>query len=430
MVITENDKIMAYINDVCSQIKFREVHNEIKIELISHFQEIVEGYLLDGFSENEVVSKAINQMGSAEIVGKQLNKVHKPKPEWSILSISLIFVSLGLLAMHFIEKQGLFTATPIPIFTRSLIFIIIGAVIGTGLYFFDYRKLEPYSKHIYLVSVLTLVIVIILGQRFNDNLYLRIGPLYLNIVDISPLLLSIALSGIFNNWDWNKPKKLFQGLLLCVVPLILILVIGSMSNSIIYSITCIILMIVSGARYRNSLVYIGIVSGMMIMLSIISTPYRLFINPEKEFLGSGWTIQLSKLISNSGLYGHGFTQKLKNIPYLHTDFMFSYITVTFGWIVGSVLAALVVIYIIRISSIISVVKNNYARLLISGFVTIFALQFLWNIFMNLGLAPISGVGLPFMSFGGTPLIFNAAILGIISSIYRRRYVSKTVINNS
>lgn len=435
MVVNQNTEILAYINDVCSQIKFREIHQEIKLELKNHLQEIVEEYISQGLSENEAVNKAIAQMGSADIVGKQLNKVHKPKPEWSILTLSLIFVSLGLLAMYFMEKQGLFTSTHIPLFTRSLVYTIIGAVIVTGLYLFDYRKLEPYSKYMYIGTVLILVMLILTGQRINGKLYFSMGPIYIDIVEISPLLFSIALAGLLNKWNWNEPKKLLQGMLLCLVPLVLILASHSFSAGVIYSITCITLMIVSGARHRNLLLLIGSVL-CVIIAPIISTPYKLqrfiaFFNHYKESLdGSGWiNIQLSKLINSSGFYGQGFTLNTKFMPDIHTDFIFTYITFTFGWVAGGVLSALVVMFIIRMSCMATVVKNDYAKLLISGFVTIFAVQFLWNILMNLGLAPVVGVGLPFVSFGGSQLIFNAAALGIILSIYRRRNISKTLINS-
>jgi len=72
--------------------------------------------------------------------------------------------------------------------------------------------------------------------------------------------------------------------------------------------------------------------------------------------------------------------------------------------------------------IIMVVKDNYAKRLLIGFVSIFVAQFLWNISMNLGLAPISGVGLLFISFGGSQMIFSAAVLGIMLSVYKLRNI--------
>lgn len=434
MVKADNARILAYINDVCEQIKFREVHQEVKLELKTHLQDIVEENLSKGFSEDEAVNQAITQMGSANIVGKQLDKIHKPKPEWSIIALSLLFASLGLLAMYFIEKQSLYTSASISIFAKSLVTTIIGVVIAAGLYLYDYRKLESYSRHIYLGTVLALLTVVVFGQSFNGKSYLNVGPIYFDLAEISPLLFSMALAGILSRWDWSGPKKLLQGLLLCLLPLVLILAVPSFSAGVIYSITCITLMTVSGAGRKYSLLLTGLVSA-IIMLPIISTPYVLqrlisFIHPEKDPSGSGWlNMQLSQLISDTGLFGQGLTQNPKSIPDLHTDFIFSYITFSFGWIAGGILAALVVVFIIRMTRIATAVKDHYARLLISGFAAIFAVQFLWNIFMNLGFAPLSGVGLPFISYGGSQLVFNAAAIGVISSIYRRRNISKALINS-
>ncbi|GBF34223.1 cell division protein FtsW [Desulfocucumis palustris] len=435
MVIKQNDRILAYINDVCSQIKFREVHKEIQLELKSHLQEIVEEYLSEGFSEDEAVGKAIAQMGSAEIVGRQLDKVHKPKPEWTVLTLSLLFAGLGLLSIYFMEKQGLFASASasIPMFTRSIAVIIIGAVVVTGLYLFDYRKLEPFSKHIYLGTVFALTVLLFVGQPVIGKPYFSVGFFSFDMAGISTILFSIALAGILNKWDWNNSEKLAQLALLCLVPLILILASHSLATGVIYCITCIALVIVSGAGPRDFLILTGLVSG-MILLPIINDPYRLnrltaFIHPEKDLSGMGWLgAQLSKLIDNSGLYGQGLALKPEYVPGLHTDFIFSYITFAFGWIAGGVLAVLVAVFIIRIMLIATAVKSSYARLLVTGFVAIFAVQFLWNILMNLGFAPLIGVGLPFVSYGGSQLIFNAAALGIIFSVYRRRNLSGPLID--
>lgn len=75
----QTTRILAYVDDVCSQIKFREIHQEIKLELKAHIEDIVEEYVSKGLSKNEAVNKAINQMGSADVVGKQLNRIHKPR---------------------------------------------------------------------------------------------------------------------------------------------------------------------------------------------------------------------------------------------------------------------------------------------------------------------------------------------------------------
>lgn len=413
MDATQLNRIEEYCERVCSQVKFREVHQEIDRELKSHLFEIVEEYLAEGFSENEALDKAITQMGSADLVGRQLNEVHNPKQEWSILVLSLLLIGFSLFTMYFIDKQEILTIATIPIFTRSLVFTIIGAVVATGLYLLDYRKLKPFSKYLYLGTALVLVIVFAFGQGVNGKFYLGLGPISFDIIEASPLLFTIALAGIIKKWDWKQPKKLVQNVLLCVIPLVLILESGSFSASVIYAITCIALMIVNGIRPQNFIFLFGLLSGIIMLLIRVS----------QGPLNSGWlSLQLNELIKSTGLYGQGLTIKPSLMPELHTDFVFTYITSNFGWIAAGTLVALTVALIIRMARIIPVVKDDYAKMLSTGFVTIFSVQFLWNILINFGFAPISEVGMRLISFGGSQLIISVATIGIILSIYKLKSV--------
>jgi len=280
-------------------------------------------------------------------------------------------------------------------------------------------------------TLLILIFTILWGNQVNGSRsWLALGPFNINFVAISPLLFIVAMSGIINKWDWDNNLKCLQGLVLFIVPLILILKAPSISTGSIYSIASIVIMIVSGAKFKKLLLIFGSFMTLLI-LSIVTEPDRLkriltFLNPAADPLGSGYlNIQLNKIISNSGLLGQGLTFNPHVLPELHTDFIFAFITYTFGWIASILLITFIVMFLIRIANIARQVKFNYAKLLISGFVSILAIQFLWNIAMNLGLAPIIGLGLPFISYSGSQLIINAATVGIISSIYRRKNISQS-----
>lgn len=430
MDLNLNKKIQDYISDVCLQVRFRDVHQDVKLELEAHIQEIAEEHIALGFSQMEAIDKAIAQMGDADIIGKQLNEVHKPKPEWSVLLFSFLFINIGLITMYFIQKQDLLRYD-IQIFEKSLFFSLMSLIFIVGLYFFDYRKLERYSKHIYLGTLLILIFTILWGNQVNGSrCWLSLGPFNVNFVAISPLLFIVALAGIFNKWDWNSTLKLLQGLALSIVPLILILRAPSFSTGGIYAIACMVLMIISGAKFKRIILISGSFISIL-LLPLITETYRLqrlvdFLNSAGDPQGGGYlNIQLSKVLSYSGLLGQGLTFDSRILPEIHTDFIFAFITYTFGWIASILLITFVVVFLVRIAFIARQVKINYAKLLISGFVSILAVQFLWNIFMNLGLLPISGVGLPFISYSGSQLIINAATVGIISSIYRRKNVSES-----
>lgn len=428
MGVDSNQKIVNYILAVCSRVKFRDIHQDVKLELAVHIEEIVGEYVTQGFSEEEAIDKALAQMGDADLIGRQLNKVHKPKPEWSVLLISVLFISIGLLAIYFIQKQSLLTYDA-RLFERSVFFSFVSVIATVGLYFFDYRKLERYSKLIYLGTLFILIITVLWGNLANGSrCWLDLGPFNVNFVTISPVLFIAALAGIFTKWDWNKPFKLVQAIALFAVPLFLILLAPSISTGAIFIFTCMVLMIFSGAKMKQVIVTAGSFMALLI-LPIIIKPYLIerlvvFLNPMPDPLGNGYlNIQLSKVISLSGFLGQGLTFTPQVLPEIHTDFIFAFITYTFGWIASLLLIALMVAFLVRIALIAGQIKVHYGKLLISGFVSILAIQFLWNILMNLGLAPISGVRLPFISYGGSQLVINAATVGIISSIYRRRNVS-------
>jgi len=426
-MLKDNEKVQSYLNSVCSEIRLREAHEEIRLELLCHIQEVVEEYISQGLSKDDAVNKAIAVMGDSSIVGQQLDEVHKPKPEWSVLILSSLFVSLGLMVMYFMDRQGL---SGFSLFERTLSYTILGTVIVVGIYFFDYRKLENYSKHIYIGATLLLLFTFFTNPLINGNRWFIIGGISLDVVSIMPVIFVIALAGLLNNRNWRDYKKFIHGILLCAIPLVLIVFNGSsLVSAAIYSLACIVLLIVSGVGYR---VTIFLFSAMIaiIALPIINNPYMFqrlfaFINPHADPHGSGYlNIQLSNLIDSAGFYGQGFTLEPRIIPELHTDFIFAYMTFTFGWIVAIVIVAMIVAFLVRIARIATIVKYSYAKLLVSGFIAIFSMQFLWYISMNLGLAPITDVSLPLISYGGSQLIINALAVGAILSIYRRRNLSK------
>lgn len=430
MDLSSNERVRSYIKRVCSQIKFRDIHHEIRLELETHIQEIAEEHLANGFSEDEAIEQAMKQMGDPDTVGEQLNKVHKPKPEWSILLISLLFLSFGPLTMYFVQQQELLIHHS-RLFEKSLFYSLIGIVLIPWFYLFDYRKLEKYSKHIYVVTLLILSYTVFWGYELNgSSCWLSLGPFMINFVSITPLLFTIAFAGIFAKWHWDSITRDFQALALFLAPLLLILSAPSLTAAVIYTAACIVLMTVSGGKLRSILFITSPVIFAVLLLAVLApqwlAKFFMFLNPAQDPLGAGYlNMQLSEVLSSSGYLGQGLSFAPGMLPDLHTDFIFAFITYTFGWTASILLIALIIVFLVRVALIAKQVKTSYAKLLISGIVGLLTLQFLWHIAMNLGIAPIAAVGLPFISYGGSQLVINAAAVGIILSIYRRKNISQT-----
>lgn len=152
---------------------------------------------------------------------------------------------------------------------------------------------------------------------------------------------------------------------------------------------------------------------------------RSFIDPSADPLGAGYnSIQAKVAIGSGGLFGKGFLHgnqtQLQFIPEQWTDFIFCVIGEEFGFFGSLIILALFVILFMRILKIATSTKDEFMGLVIAGIFTVYFTHFIINIGMTVGLMPVIGIPLPFVSYGGSSLINNMAMLGIIANVYRTR----------
>ena len=437
MGLDSNLKIAEFLNTVCKQIRCEEVHDDIKLELKNHIIELAEDDISSGISEGEAVNKALSNMGDAASIGKELNKCHKPKPEWGLMILTILFASVGLITNYLVEMSGIVTGEPsLVLFFRALGSSLIGTFLAVILYFFDYRKIKKYSKYIYMITLMLLIFTISNGQRVNGMAWLAIGPFGINFVSICPYLFAVALSGIFENWNWSSLKHNLYAILLILIPPFFILISKSVSSTVIYAAVILAIILVSRKNPKSKLMLSGLFVGsglVLLLFCILSEPYRMkrfliFIHPERDPLGSGYVnMQLNKVIQSAGMFGQGLKLKPKIVPAINSDFILSFIIYTFGWIAAILFIFSIACYIIRLIRAVIVIKSSYGKNLISSITAVITIQYLWNILMIFGLAPIAGISLPFISHGSAGLIVNIASLGLILSVYRRKDMEKAVL---
>ncbi|MFL0248411.1 FtsW/RodA/SpoVE family cell cycle protein [Candidatus Clostridium stratigraminis] len=433
MSLNNNPLIKNYISEVCSLIKCREAHEDIALELENHIIETAEAYIEAGNNEEEALQKSISNMGDALLVGRDLNKVHKQRPDWPIIAISLVFSIFGLVCLYLLQTNELLSSGYSAILGKSLIFSFIGIAISIGLYFFDYRKLNNYSKYLYYASIFILIYLIFVGSPVNGvKQYLSISSLSINISSIVLLLFLISLSGIFYKLNWEDKKNLLYAFALFIIPNFLFVLLPSLTTCIIYSTVFLMLILASGAKIKH---VVGVISPVIIIayLFIFKEPFRFhrilgLLNWKSDPQGIGYiNTQIDKLIYSSGIFGKGiFIQPVK-LPNYQTDLILTYIIYTFGWTAFAVIVTLILIFIIRIINSTSTVADGYGKLILYGLAALFSSQFVLSIFMTLGIIVITGVSMPFISYGGTALVINFMEIGIISSIYRRKNLTNKVL---
>ncbi|WP_077369388.1 FtsW/RodA/SpoVE family cell cycle protein [Anaerosalibacter sp. Marseille-P3206] len=412
MDLLDNQKVNIYMDTVCSCVKFREAHNEIRREIETHLIDTVEEHEKEGISREEAIDMTIKQMGDPLDLGRKLNEVHRPKPEWSVLTLVFIFLTIGM-AIIYTRNSGLFQ--------RSLFGVLAGIVVMVLLYFFNYQRFKPLSKYIYLATTILLLtdIRVIINSGFD-------------IAYIAPIVYALSLSGMFSDDEWKKRKGIIN-LAIFILPMAVLLYRNSWSSLVsvaMYFVVALVIATMSGIniKYILGVAVLTIATG---LYSIFNVDYRaqrilMFLNPEVDAQGAGYiNVQLKKILTSAGLFGNGFDidkDLTFTLPEMNTDFVFSYIVYTLGWIVGAIIISLIIVFFIRLIKTSKSIKNSYGRLIVASFTSIFIVQFSYNILMIFGLVPLAGFSLPFISYGSRLNIANMAMIGIISSVYRRKNI--------
>ena len=316
------------------------------------------------------------------------------------------------------------------LFNHSLLYSAIGTVGVVLLYFFDYRKLEKYSKYIFLGMCVLFILLFFIGHPINGSLIISIGAFTFDIMAISSYVFVISLAGIFNNYDWNKRINLIKAIGYLFIPIFLMLSSQGLAYCGIYFITFIVLALKSNMKKRYALYIIAfnIICSLFYFLSdsYLTERYLTFLHPFADPNGMGYLgVQMYNITHTSGILGHGFSanEDILKVPLISSDLVFSYIVHTFGWLGAAVIISIIISFIYRILHISKYVRDTYGKLLISGLISVFIVQFVSNILMNLNLFPIVGVALPFLSYGGSLGLVNMLSVGIIMSVYRRRSLS-------
>ena len=432
MEIETNTIIDEYIEKVCSLVKNKDVHCDIKLELKDHLETLKEEFASYGDSEEDAALKAVSHMGEATVIGKQLNKAHRPKLDLKLFVPVIAFSVLGLIVMYTVQANNDGVRK---IFEQSLIFYVIGISIMIGLYLFDYRKLLLYSKYIYIGTLALMVATMFLGRYVNGIPFLKIGFINIDFMSISPVLLIISLAGMFQSWNLNSLKGFLLGLFIMALPGLFLLFTLSLSALLTYMAACMILMLVSKIRFRYVLSAPAVILTVLYFF-LISAPYRLtrllvFLNPERDPNGAGWIyIELQKAVKSGGFLGNRLTLGKLKLPEAHTDFVFAYMTHAFGWLVACAIVVLILYFILRMVHVSSSAKHSYGKLLSAGLVTLLSTQFILSILVNLGITPVFRIGFPFLSFGGSQLIMDMTAAGLLLSIYSRRNLSSNVLTSN
>ena len=417
------NRVSSYLEEICSVIKCKEVHDEIKEEIRNHIEELSLEYIVNGHNEDEAYKLAIRDMGSPEEIGIKLNKVYERKFEYKSMSIGIILILFGTFFRTIDLGWRDASYTNILISELQVIPLILGIVLGV--YYFDYRKLEKYSYHI-LSLAFTLNIIKIGISILQDDFGFPYG-LSLNANMFILLLFLIAISGITKNIDYKNKKQIIIMVGIFIMANFSLMQLANGVCNYVFTISFIILAIKNS---NKKIIPIGfsLFSIGSIIFSYINNSYiivRVFPFLMNSNNLSPINMSISKALSSSNFIG----RIGENIPDLlapEADFTFTSIIYTLGWGPALCIGILSLIFIGLVYKSSKKIKNQYGKNIIAGITIFFGIEFVFSILMSMNLSPIMGVTLPFIGSGKEALIISVIMLGLISSIYSRKNLKKSL----
>lgn len=352
--------------------------------------------------------------------------------EWSIGIIAIVLCIIGLVALFSATQEA-----ELDEFNKQCIWLGISLVIGIIVMLIDYETLVKLSPILYGIFLLLLIAVFFTTPVNGARSWFNIGFFSLQpgefdkIVVILFLAYAITKIQTRDKNEINKPLKLLLILVILAVPVLLIIKQPDYGTAAAFIAALIFMLITAGINKKYILsAIILVVVAIPIMYNFVLPEHAkqridIFLNPESDPRGAGYNIIQSKLaIGAGGLTGMGLLKgNQTQLGFLYpktTDFIYAVIGEEMGFIVACAIIILYVVLITKCLYVAKTAKDETGSLIASGITGIFVFHMIENIGMVMGLLPITGVPLPFISYGGSSLITNFICIAILLNISSKR----------
>lgn len=357
--------------------------------------------------------------------------------DWWIIWVLLGIIAVGLLSVYsalYLQIQANPTHN---LFLRQLMWLTVGFAVMFCTLFIDYQSLRAASGWIYAVGILLLAAVLVAGKEVNGSKrWLELAGFQFQPSEFMKAAIVIQLASYFSSQElqpYPSLRKLIPPVIMMILPVLLILAEPDLGTAITVGAISVTVIFFMGVRWQYILTVFLIIGPAMVPIwEKVLKPYQkrrilILLRPDLDPLGAGYHIRQSKIAIGSGmLWGKGFLKgtqnKLHFLPEKHTDFIFSVWAEEWGFVGCFVLLTLFTALVILSLRVARRSKDRYGSLLVVGMTSLILWQALINMGMVIGLLPVVGITLPFVSYGGSSLISLCFAIGLIENVSMRRYV--------
>jgi rod shape determining protein RodA len=334
---------------------------------------------------------------------------------------------------HLLEATG---ADTMHFVNRQMISLVLGFVAMVAVMLFDYRLYRAWAPVLYVVSCIMLVVAAATGTTVNaSRAWIVFGGFQFQPAEIAKPALILMLAALFQERREEALglRALIEAMVIASVPMALILAQPDLGTAIVFvAITFGVLLLARvRVRFMAALALIGVLSLAGALQLNILKEYQVdrlttFLNSEADLQGAGYNVNQAQIAVGSGQFtGQGLLKgsqtALSYVPENHTDFIFTVIGEEFGFVGGMIVLGLFALLLWRALRIAAVSRDTFGTLIAAGIIAVFSFQLFINVGMSIGIMPVTGLPLPFVSYGGTSLIGSFIMIGLLQNVHMRRY---------
>jgi len=354
--------------------------------------------------------------------------------DWFILCLCMTIVFIGIITLYsstLPERE----ITGTPIYIKQIYWIAIGIFAMILCFSIDYQSFERFAYPLFIISIILLLLIIPFGKNISGSKrWIHLAGISFQSSEFFKITMILTLSKYFKKYNIEYLGTI-QGL---IVPMLLVtLPVSLILNQPDLGTTFIILLIFTSILLFNKIGRLRLLA--MLSISLLAVPFLCyylkdyqkkriltFLNPELDPLGSGYHIIQSKIaIGSGGLCGKGFLKGTQNqllfLPEQHTDFIFSVFAEEWGFLGSLIIVTLYLTLILWSFRIAIYSKDNFGTLVSFGIASLFFWHVFINIGMSIGIMPVVGAPLPFMSYGGSSTVTFFICIGLLINISMRRF---------
>ncbi|HOM01207.1 MAG TPA: rod shape-determining protein RodA [Acetivibrio sp.] len=322
--------------------------------------------------------------------------------------------------------------------------IVVGTVLALIISLLDYKdfKILGIPFYIFTVALLVLVLFVGTGEDLGSRSWLKIMGFSFQpseLAKISMVLVSSVFLERIYDGQKNRVANIIKFVIYSAIPIALVMAQKDFGTTLVFVFVVFVMLFVFGIGYKYIFMLMGAgVAALPIMWFFVlndtrKNRIRVFLNPELDPLGAGWNVIRSKIAIGSGkIFGKGLFKGIQTqnslVPVKESDFIFSVVGEELGFVGAIVIVGLVFFILMRCLYILRNARDRYGTFVVTGITAFLAIHFIENIGMSIGLLPVTGIPLPFVSQGGSAMLTNYIAIGVVLSVSARRqksfYVSK------